>query len=236
MGGTRTRDYKLGNGEQCVTVHLLTNLQQFTQTQQDEDDWNTQGKKTRKRREEKEKVKTLYSGQEARELFLQCYQLLLWKQVHWLVTVQKFPKELEMLVRDLWSCRLKKLLPDDDSGDETASTRGAYSSTGEDTGAETDDTFVTGTSVGKENALGGLKLIDTLGLCYLAMVLLRIPVSVGQLHRWAEREEIVYIRAVCIASLQNITYLLTEIIDPFRPAGDDCKAPSIVSSESRYSA
>lgn len=160
-------------------------------------------------------MKTLYAGQEARDLFLQCYQLILWKQVHWLVQNQGFPPELEVLVRDLWSFRLRKLVHGED-GDEGDGGKGAYSSTSEDdTGAETDDTVATGTSTGRVNGLEGLKLIDTLGLCYLAMVLLRLPVCVGQLHGWAEREEIVYMRAVCSDSLE-IFVLLKLIFFPCR--------------------
>lgn len=119
----------------------------------------------------------------------------------------------------------------DDSGDEMSNLgRGGYSSTSEseyDTGAETDDTFVSGTSTGsRKNDLGGLKLIDTLGLCYLGMVLMRLPVSVGQLHGWAEREEIVYMRAVCVHSSRAIVTLLTEPQIRFVPQDMISKLPA----------
>lgn len=40
------------------------------------------------------------------------------------------------------------------------------------------------------------KLIETLGLCYLGMLLLRLPVSLGEVYKWAAKEEMVYARAV----------------------------------------
>ncbi|MCJ1291012.1 hypothetical protein MMC34_002554 [Xylographa carneopallida] len=36
-------------------------------------------------------------------------------------------------------------------------------------------------------------LIDILGLCYMGMILLRLPASLGELHRWAFAEEIPYV-------------------------------------------
>jgi RNA polymerase I-specific transcription initiation factor RRN7 len=40
------------------------------------------------------------------------------------------------------------------------------------------------------------KLIETLGLCYLGAVLLRLPASLGDFFRWAAEEETIYTRAV----------------------------------------
>ena len=39
-------------------------------------------------------------------------------------------------------------------------------------------------------------LPETLALCYLAMMLLRLPTSIGDIHRWAIREDIPYVRAI----------------------------------------
>ena len=39
-------------------------------------------------------------------------------------------------------------------------------------------------------------LVETLGVCYLAMIILRLPISMGELHRYAIREDIPYIRAI----------------------------------------
>ena len=41
----------------------------------------------------------VFRGQQALELFLRCYQLILWKQAHWLVAEKGHPAELEVLSR-----------------------------------------------------------------------------------------------------------------------------------------
>lgn len=42
------------------------------------------------------------------------------------------------------------------------------------------------------------RLIETLALCYLGLLLLRLPTSLGEVYKWAAREEIVYSRAVSV--------------------------------------
>ncbi len=44
------------------------------------------------------------------------------------------------------------------------------------------------------------RLIDTLGLCYLGMLLLKLPVSLGDVYRWAGQDKIIYSRAVRIST------------------------------------
>lgn len=39
-------------------------------------------------------------------------------------------------------------------------------------------------------------LLDTLGLCYLGAVLLRLPFRVGDFYRWAKKDQIVFLGAV----------------------------------------
>ncbi|KAI6710468.1 hypothetical protein JHW43_007006 [Diplocarpon mali] len=105
--GCRARKFYIEDGKKfCQRGH---EQEGFTQTQQDEDDWNAQGKKSRKRKEEKERVETVFSGNEAKELYLHCYQLILWKQCHWLVTTLGIPDELRVIVKDLWELRIRAL-------------------------------------------------------------------------------------------------------------------------------
>lgn len=40
------------------------------------------------------------------------------------------------------------------------------------------------------------RLVEMLGLCYLGMLLLRLPTSLGELYKWATRGELIYTRAV----------------------------------------
>jgi RNA polymerase I-specific transcription initiation factor RRN7 len=50
------------------------------------------------------------------------------------------------------------------------------------------------------------KLIETLGLCYLGILLLRLPTSLGEVYKWAAKEEIICIRAVSMAFVHVSIY------------------------------
>lgn len=50
-------------------------------------------------------AKTAYRGRQAATLFLQSYQLILWKQSHALVHNHGFPKQFEVSVRKSFCCR-----------------------------------------------------------------------------------------------------------------------------------
>lgn len=202
--GCRSRRYYVLDGARFCKTNGHKQ-EGYTQIAADEDDFNTQGRKTRKKREEKERVEVIFSGREATELFLQCWQLILWKQVEWLVRVKGMPEELETVVRDLWSVRLRAVTGLGDDETSSASDRAVgFSSTSE---AETEsDGMITASELGRRKrkrgrirAKGVPKLIDTLGLCYLGMLLMRLPVSLGDFQRWTEKEEIIFLRAVSIA-------------------------------------
>ena len=110
---------------------------------------------------------------------MQCYQLVLRKQCYSLIHDKGFPPELEYVVHDLWSLRLRLL--NDKIDDESASdgeTR-LYSSQTETTETQFESTVEGGRK--KERVVP--LLVDTLSLCYLAMILLRAPISLGDLQR-----------------------------------------------------
>lgn len=203
-------------------------LQGNRQVERDEDDFNTAGRKSRRKRAQREKVHLLYSGRQAAELYLQCYQLILWKQCHWLCSPEGagLPPELETVIRDLWALRLHKLQvlggADDDHGGAASSAGGfssaGFSSTGlssteEWTATDTDGASAISRSSRRRRRLKMGKeyprLVETLALCYLGMVLMRLPVSIGEIQGWAEREEVVYIRAVshtfcCVLNVSSV--------------------------------
>ncbi|KAJ8071326.1 hypothetical protein OCU04_001660 [Sclerotinia nivalis] len=196
--GCRARKFYIEDGKKfCQRGHEQAG---FTQTQQDEDDWNQQGKKSRKKREEKEQVEKVFGGRDATQLYLQCYQLILWKQIHWLVTVKGFPAELETVVRDLWELRLRVL---QGSGDVRSEYGTEFGSTTEGDDTDTDGTgykSTTSTIMSRKRASRVKKnlpkLIETLGFCYLGILLLRLPTSLGEIYKWVTRDEIIYTRAV----------------------------------------
>jgi RNA polymerase I-specific transcription initiation factor RRN7 len=154
---------------------------------------SSQGQRTRAVKEKQEKITRVLKGRRALELFLQCYQLILWKQCHSLVHDKGFPDDLEAIVKELWGLRLQaiekktpKLLEADDEEARTYSSQTEGESASEtDTGKAKND---------KERFLP--KLIDSLALCYMAMVLLRLPISIGDLCRYATSETIPFVRAI----------------------------------------
>ncbi|KAH7314046.1 RNA polymerase I-specific transcription initiation factor-like protein rrn7 [Rhexocercosporidium sp. MPI-PUGE-AT-0058] len=199
--GCRARKFYVEDGKKfCQRGHEQAG---FTQTQQDEDDWNAQGKKSRKRKEEKERVETILGGGGAKELYLQCYQLILWKQCHWLITILGLPNELRVVVRDLWELRLRVLhfSRDDRSTHGSGTGTMIFSSASEGDNTDTDGTTHRSVasrrsrkSIMKEEKLP--RLIETLALCYLGTLLLKVPVSVGDFYRWAVQDRIMYNRAI----------------------------------------
>ena len=150
----------------------------------------------------KARIETVFSGREARELFLECCQLILWKQCHWLVNVKGFPGELETVVRDLWGLRLgiiQRVGEDRDGyGSETGTMM--FSSTSEGENLDTDGSG--GKSLGSRRSRKSVaseervpRLIESLGLCYLGTLLLRLPTSLGDFFKWATHEEMIYVRS-----------------------------------------
>ena len=113
-------------------------------------------------------------------MFLQSYQFILWKQCYILVHEKEFPGELEIVVRDLWALRLRIL--EERHGLRPDSEREAkvYSSQTETTGSEGETEPDRSDRGRAEKDLPGL--IDTLGLCYMGMMLLRLPVSMAALN------------------------------------------------------
>lgn len=145
-------------------------------------------------------MEKVFGGRDATQLYLHCYQLILWKQTHWLVTVKGFPKELETIVRDLWELRLRV---SQGSGDERSEYGTEFGSTTEGDDTDTDGTGYRSTAstvMSRKRASRAKKnlpkLIETLGFCYLGMLLLRLPTSLGEIYKWATRDEIIYTRAV----------------------------------------
>jgi RNA polymerase I-specific transcription initiation factor RRN7 len=56
------------------------------------------------------------------------------------------------------------------------------------------------------------RLAETLGLCYLGILLLRLPTSMGELYQWATRDELIYTRAVSSISTQVFAYIRIDLI------------------------
>ncbi|KAJ5052078.1 uncharacterized protein L3040_001838 [Drepanopeziza brunnea f. sp. 'multigermtubi'] len=199
--GCRAREYYVEDGKKfCRRGHEQFG---FTQVEQGEDEWNTEGKKSRSKKEKKERAETVLSGSEAKELYLQCYQLILWKQCHWLVTSRGLPEELQVVVKDLWELRTRviHISRDDRSGYGSGTGTMMFSSQSEGETTDTDATTRRGhgsrrrrKGLGTEELLP--TLIETLGLCYLGILLLKMPLGLGDIYKWATQDGIPYNRAI----------------------------------------
>ncbi|KAL8793784.1 MAG: hypothetical protein Q9195_003614 [Heterodermia aff. obscurata] len=105
-----TRYYEDSGFLFCKNDHQLQIIcKGHVATQEDEDDFGTQGQKARQKKEVREKVSPIYTGAKAIELFLLSYQLILRKQCWALIHTHHLPAELEIVVKDLWELRIRLL-------------------------------------------------------------------------------------------------------------------------------
>lgn len=108
-----------------------------------------------------------------------------------------FPPELETVVKDLWGLRISKLIKSGDKSYGSVS-GGLFSSASEAENTDSDGKSVSSRrsrrSIATEERMP--KLVETLGLCYLGMLLMRLPTGLGDLFKWATNEEMLYTRAV----------------------------------------
>lgn len=130
-------------------------------------------------------------GAAALELFLKCYQLLLWKQTAWLIRHKKYPQELQDVVRNqLWSRRLQLL---EDAGVfKRFGAKVQYDHVGQlpDTSAIRKDSRV---SQRWPEELPTLE--DTLSMLYLSMIYMRLPTTVADARNWVTEKDFPFLRA-----------------------------------------
>ncbi|KAE9988820.1 hypothetical protein EG328_007424 [Venturia inaequalis] len=163
----------------------------------DEDEFEgaSHGRTSRRRKEEKEKVLKHLTGKPAFELYLLCYQLILRKQVWWLIHEKEMPAELEVIVHDLWALRMQNLPQrmSFDSLHDSDSQSQLFSSQSEDTSGETTATDFTTRAA---QSVSTPTLVQSLALCYMGIWLLRLPVTLGDLIKWVKQGELLYFRAI----------------------------------------
>ncbi|KAI0828442.1 hypothetical protein F5Y06DRAFT_283211 [Hypoxylon sp. FL0890] len=188
-------------------------LEGFAEHEADEDAFGTQGKVTRKKKEPKKKIALKLSGDEGRELYLEVLQLVLMKQVWWLVKEKGFPEDFEEIMRALWALRVRNLplresqdgprrrRGEDGESDGYASSAALFSSQSEGTAGESSDfdlsDATTATWAPDSHRRWKLpKLVDTLALCYLACLVRRLPATTADFCGWAQTGEIDFLAAL----------------------------------------
>ncbi|KAL9020695.1 MAG: hypothetical protein Q9180_008640, partial [Flavoplaca navasiana] len=156
---------------------------QGPETEADADlEYGTQGRKSRAKREEtQEKASKVYRGSEAFALFLKSYQHILQKQCYVLIHTFGLPAEFEETVRNqLWAPRLQlltdrlEILDDTTEFSSQANTDAEGHAKMEAQGRRRER---------KSRSKVVPSLLDSLGMCYLGMIMLRLPISIGDLHR-----------------------------------------------------
>ncbi|KEQ97929.1 hypothetical protein AUEXF2481DRAFT_37494 [Aureobasidium subglaciale EXF-2481] len=187
-----------------------------TQVVEDTDGVPLFGKKARRERDVEENVETALTGKRAFEHYLLCFQLVLWKQVHWLIHIKQLPDELENVVRDIWALRLQSLQSrvSYESESEAEQSSQLYSSQSE---AERTDDASSNRKARKSKNDAVPKLVDALSMCYIGCLLLRLPVTVSDVYTWAASGELIYYRAVKALSepmKSRLPFNYNKIMDP----------------------
>ncbi|KAH7375602.1 hypothetical protein B0T11DRAFT_270606 [Plectosphaerella cucumerina] len=186
--GTR-RYFWEGGRQYCSEGHQIEGVVQYDMG---EDAFGTTGRTYRKQKEAKVHEKRKLTGRAARDLYLECLQLLLRKQIEWLTDAKGHKAELETVVRDLWDLRirgspgdgLQDLTSDGDmSGNDSRSRASSRERRASSWGPETGGSWP------------APRVSDTLALCYLGCLLLRIPTKIGDFVKWARGGNIVYKQA-----------------------------------------
>jgi RNA polymerase I-specific transcription initiation factor RRN7 len=145
-----------------------------------------------------------FSGRQGLDLYLKSLQLILRHQLWYLIKEKGLPEELELISLDLWALRIAQF------GDRIASdsrtdsqSQSQVFSTLETDDDEIDDARGTvRTAKGRDKKLSSVpNLLDTLALCYLGILTLRLPITPGDIYRWATEEKLAYRGAIKLLPL-----------------------------------
>jgi RNA polymerase I-specific transcription initiation factor RRN7 len=149
-------------------------------------------------------------GNRGRELYLECLQTLLRKQVVWLISQKSLPPDLEVLVRDLWDLRIRGfsgLTAAKDEGKVDSESQSSSQMTYFSSQSEHELSSNDGSAPGSSSSSTKIKdwsserwalpkIVDTLALIYLGCLALGEPVRVGDIYRWAKTNQMPYLDAV----------------------------------------
>lgn len=125
----------------------------------------------------------VYRGQRAYKLFLQAYQHIIWKQCYALIHKKDLPSELWTVVRDLWTLRLAQQADKLETPPAPDQERQA-SFTKAETSEESENEAPDASQVSAKKASDSPVLVETIALCYLGILLMRLPVSIGDMYRY----------------------------------------------------
>ncbi|KAF2212976.1 hypothetical protein CERZMDRAFT_40275 [Cercospora zeae-maydis SCOH1-5] len=161
-----------------------------------------------------------FTGTKAFEHYLLCIQLILRKQLRWLIDVKKLPAELETVVRDLFALRLQKLehkVSNDHDIDTEAQSSRMFSSQSEGESGTDADTVTSRRSAVLRKQAQNPKLTELLSLIFVGILLLRMPITTADMHKWVNDGDLLYYRAAREVPLSMRDRLPGHLQEPLEP-------------------
>ncbi|KAF7547795.1 hypothetical protein G7Z17_g7479 [Cylindrodendrum hubeiense] len=165
----------------------------------DEEDAGKLGAVAKREKEVKERELRHLTGQAGKNLYLECLQLILRNQLLWLVSSKGHRNELETVVRDLWDLRTRgpnNLVAEDTVQEGALEVFSSQPATEELVkGVDNTKTRAQSWDPARGPDWPMPRMLETLAICYLGCLLLRIPTSVGELCNWVNGGYMPYKRA-----------------------------------------
>lgn len=193
----RAKKWYVENGfRYCQNGHRVQSWVEFDAT---EEDVRGLGQVTRRKKSDAERYgpRRRLVGAAARTLFLECLQIILRRQVAWLIQEEKHPAELESVVKDLWDLRVRGCPREEDDDDKRDV---KFHSSQDDLSAPDENGDFTGKEESWDPSTGSKwpipSVVETLVLCYFACLLLRVPTTLGDIRNWANGGRMPYKKAV----------------------------------------
>ncbi|QUC16705.1 uncharacterized protein UV8b_00946 [Ustilaginoidea virens] len=166
----------------------------------DEEDAGKMGAVARREKAARGTEKRQLVGQQGKTLYIEAVQLLLRKQVLFLVRDKGHKMETETVLRDLWDLRLRGYGSLSAEADHSDTEIEVFSSQPTDSEEDAKPSWRPRSRAQKWDPERGSswptpRLPETIVLCYLACVLLRIPTRLADLRKWAANGSMPYLRA-----------------------------------------
>ncbi|KAF5133636.1 RNA polymerase I-specific transcription initiation factor rrn7 [Metarhizium anisopliae] len=158
------------------------------------------GAVARREKEKREVEKRQLTGQEGRSLFLEAVQLLLRKQVSFLIRSKGHREELETVVRDLWDLRIRGYTSNSTETNLANTELEMFSSQSTRTEEGTNVSWHSRSRTQNWDPERGTdwpmpRMTETIVLCYLGCLLLRIPTRLADLYAWVSNGSMPYLSA-----------------------------------------
>lgn len=182
----------------CSKGHQMEGFIQFDLD--DEEDAGKMGAVARREKAARGTEKRQLVGQQGKTLYIEAVQLLLRKQVLFLVRDKGHKMETETVLRDLWDLRLRGYGSLSAEADHSDTEIEVFSSQPTDSEEDAKPSWRPRSRAQKWDPERGSswptpRLPETIVLCYLACVLLRIPTRLADLRKWAANGSMPYLRA-----------------------------------------